>query len=67
MGAACSHRRAAEAPTDQSEEPYFAAGFPNEVSPEATAIACNLTVTGGTSGSTRGSVHVIVDISGHFI
>ena len=98
---------------------YFAAGFPNEVPPEATAIACNLTVTGGTSGgnlrafpgnsdviplvsnvnwttgqtvanyaivgaatpgdgefqaavglhnaSTRGSVHVIVDISGYFV
>jgi hypothetical protein len=28
---------------------YFAGGFPNEVPPEAKAIACNLTVTGGTS------------------
>ena len=28
---------------------YFAGGFPNEVPPEARAIACNLTVTGGTS------------------
>jgi hypothetical protein len=97
----------------------FPGGFPNEVPPEATAIACNLTVTSGTSGgnlrafpgnsdviplvsnvnwttgqtvanyaivgaatpgdgefqaavglhnaSTRGSVHVIVDISGYFV
>jgi hypothetical protein len=28
---------------------YFAGSFPNEVPPEARAIACNLTVTGGTS------------------
>jgi hypothetical protein len=28
---------------------YFAGGFPNEVPPDAKAIACNLTVTGGTS------------------
>ena len=104
---------------DFGDPDYFAAGFPNEVPPEATAIACNLTVTSGTSGgnlrafpgngdvvppvsnvnwttgqtvanyaivgaatpadgavqaavglpnaSTRGSVHVIVDISGYFV
>jgi hypothetical protein len=98
---------------------YFAGGVPNEVPAQAKAIACNLTVTSGTSGgnlrafpanidaiplvsnvnwttgqtvanyaivaastpdegdfqaavalhnaSTRGSVHVIVDISGYFI
>jgi hypothetical protein len=98
---------------------YFGAGVTNEVPADAKAIACNLTVTGGTSGgnlrafpgnsdviplvsnvnwttgqtvanyaivgaatpadgsyqasvglhnaSTRGSVHVIVDISGYFI
>jgi hypothetical protein len=98
---------------------YFEAGVTNQVPAEAKAIACNLTVTGGTSGgnlrafpgnsdviplvsnvnwttgqtvanyaivgaatpadgsfqasvglhnaSTRGSVHVIVDISGYFI
>jgi hypothetical protein len=97
----------------------FRGRLPNEVPPEAVAIACNLTVTGGTSGGnlrafpgnsdviplvsnvnwtagqtvanyaivgaatpadgafqaavglhnawTRGSVHVIVDISGYFI
>jgi hypothetical protein len=28
---------------------YFAGGAPNEVPPDAKAIACNLTVTGGTS------------------
>jgi hypothetical protein len=90
-------------------DPDYFSGASNEVPPEATAIACNLTVTGGTSGgnlrafpgdsdviplvsnvnwtagqtvanyaivgaatpadgaSTRGSVHVIVDISGFFI
>jgi hypothetical protein len=99
--------------------PDYFSGFSNEVPPDAKAIACNLTVTGGTSGgnlrafpgnsdviplvsnvnwtagqtvanyaivgtatpadgqfqaavglhnaSTRGSVHVIVDISGYFI
>ena len=104
---------------DFGDPDYFAAGFPNELPPNAAAIACNLTVTGGTSGgnlrafpgnsdviplvsnvnwatdqtvanyaivgtatpadgefqaaiglhnaSTRGSVHVIVDISGYFI
>jgi hypothetical protein len=104
---------------DFGDPDYFAGGFPNEVPPGAAAIACNLTVTGGTSGgnlrafpgnsdviplvsnvnwttgqtvanyaivgaatpadgafqaavalhnaSTRGSVHVIVDISGYFI
>jgi hypothetical protein len=104
---------------DFGDPDYFAGGFPNEVPPNALAIACNLTVTGGTSGgnlrafpgnsdviplvsnvnwvagqtvanyaivasatpnegdfqaavglhnaSTRGSVHVIVDISGYFI
>jgi hypothetical protein len=104
---------------DFGDPNYFAGGFPNEVPPEAKAIACNLTVTGGTSAgnlrafpgnsdviplvsnvnwtagqtvanyaivgaatpsegdflasvglhnaSTRGSVHVIVDISGYFI
>jgi hypothetical protein len=98
---------------------YFEAGVTNQVPADAKAIACNLTVTGGTSGgnlrafpgnsdviplvsnvnwttgqtvanytivgaatpadgsfqasvglhnaSTRGSVHVIVDISGYFI
>jgi hypothetical protein len=98
---------------------HFAGGFPNELPPDAKAIACNLTVTGGTSSgnlrafpgnadaiplvsnvnwatnqtvanyaivaaatpadgsfqaaitlhnaSLRGSVHVIVDISGYFI
>ena len=35
---------------DFGDPDYFAAGFPNEVPPEATAIACNLTVTSGTSG-----------------
>jgi hypothetical protein len=95
---------------------YFTGGAPNEVPPDAQAIACNLTVTSGTSGgnlrafpadsgeiplvsnvnwvakqtianfaivgaatggnfaasvalhnaSTRGSVHVIVDIFGYF-
>jgi hypothetical protein len=95
---------------------YFGGGVANEVPPDAQAIACNLTVTGGTSGgnlrafpanssvlplvanvnwvakqtvgnfaivgaatggnfaasvalhnaSTRGSVHVIVDIFGYF-
>jgi hypothetical protein len=97
---------------------YFAGGVPNELPPDAKAIACNLTVTGGTSSgnlrafpgnldviplvsnvnwatnqtaanyaivgaatpadgafqaaislhnaSIRGSVHVIVDISGYF-
>jgi hypothetical protein len=100
-------------------DPDHFSGASNEVPPEATAIACNLTVTGGTSGgnlrafpgnsdviplvsnvnwatgqtvanyaivgaatpadgafqaaiglhnaSIRGSVHVIVDISGFFI
>jgi len=104
---------------DFGDPDYFAAGAPNEVPPGATAIACNLTVTGGTAGgnlrafpgnsdviplvsnvnwttgqtvanyaivgaatpadgafqaavglhnaSTRGSVHVILDISGFFI
>jgi hypothetical protein len=104
---------------DFGDPDYFAGGFPNEVPAAAKAIACNLTVTGGTSGgnlrafpgnsdviplvsnvnwvagqtvanyaivgaatpadgsfqaavglhnaSTRGSVHVIVDISGYFI
>jgi hypothetical protein len=96
---------------------YFEAGVTNEVPPDAQAIACNLTVTGGKSGgnlrafpadsavlplvanvnwvtgqtvgnfaivgaargtgyatsvalhnaSTKGSVHVIVDIFGYFI
>lgn len=96
---------------------YFGTGVPNEVPANAQAIACNLTVTGGTSGgnlrafpansdvipqvsnvnwvtgqtvanfaivgaatgtgfaasvalhnaSTRGSVHVIVDIFGYFV
>jgi hypothetical protein len=96
---------------------YFGGGVTNEVPPNALAIACNLTVTGGTSGgnlrafpadsdviprvsnvnwvlgqtvanfaivgaasdanfsaavalhnaSTRGSVHVIVDIFGYFV
>ena len=98
---------------------YFEAGVTNQVPADAKAIACNLTVTGGTSGgnlrafpgnsdviplvssvnwvagqtvanfaivaaatpnegdfqasvglfnaSTRGSVHVIVDISGYFL
>ena len=31
-------------------DPDYFAGASNEVPPEATAIACNLTVTGGTSG-----------------
>jgi hypothetical protein len=104
---------------DFGDPDYFAGGVANEVPPEARAIACNLTVTGGTSGgnlrafpgnsdviplvssvnwvagqtvanfaivaaatpnegdfqasvglfnaSTRGSVHVIVDISGYFL
>ena len=102
---------------DFGDPDYFAGGVSNEVPPEAKAIACNLTVTSGTSGgnlrafpadsdviprvsnvnwttgqtvanyaivaaateggflaavglhnaSTRGSVHVIVDISGYFI
>ena len=102
---------------DFGDPDYFAGGVANEVPPEAKAIACNLTVTSGTSGgnlrafpadsgviprvsnvnwttgqtvanyaivaaateggflaavglhnaSTRGSVHVIVDISGYFI
>ena len=104
---------------DFGDPDYFAGGVANEVPPEATAIACNLTVTSGTSGgnlrafpgnsdviplvssvnwvagqtvanfaivaaatpnegdfqasvglfnaSTRGSVHVIVDISGYFV
>ena len=104
---------------DFGDPDYFVGGFPNEVPPGAKAIACNLTVTGGTSGgnlrafpgnsdviplvaavnwttgqtvgnyaimaastpadgsfqaavalhnaSTRGSVHVIVDISGYFV
>jgi hypothetical protein len=104
---------------DFGDPDYFAGGLANEVPPGAQAIACNLTVTGGTSGgnlrafpgssdviplvaavnwtagqtvgnyaivaaatpaagsfqaavalhnaSTRGSVHVIVDISGFFI
>jgi hypothetical protein len=104
---------------DFGDPNYFSGGFPNEVPPDAKAIACNLTVTGGTSGgnlrafpgnsdviplvsnvnwtagqtvanyaivgaatpadgafqaavglhnaSTKGSVHVIVDISGYFI
>ena len=104
---------------DFGDPDYFSGGFPNEVPPDAKAIACNLTVTSGTSGgnlrafpgnsdviplvsnvnwtsgqtvanyaivsaatpadgqfqaavglhnaSTRGSVHVIVDISGYFI
>jgi hypothetical protein len=104
---------------DFGDPDYFTGGVVNEVPPEATAIACNLTVTGGTSGgnlrafpgnsdeiplvssvnwvagqtvanyaivgaatpnegdfsaavglhnaSTRGSVHVIVDISGFFV
>ena len=96
---------------------YFGGGVTNEVPPNALAISCNLTVTGGTSGgnlrafpaaspviplvanvnwttgqtvgnfaivaaasggefstsvafhnaSTRGSVHVIVDIFGYFV
>jgi hypothetical protein len=105
---------------DFGDPNYFAGGVANEVPAAAKAIACNLTVTGGTSGgnlrafpgnsdviplvsnvnwtagqtvanyaivgaatpadgasfqasiglhnaSTRGSVHVIVDISGYFI
>jgi hypothetical protein len=103
---------------DFGDPDYFAGGVANEVPPEARALACNLTVTGGTSGgnlrafpgnsdviplvssvnwvagqtvanfaivaaapnegdfqasiglfnaSTRGSVHVIVDISGFFL
>jgi hypothetical protein len=104
---------------DFGDPDYFAGGVTNEVPPGAQAIACNLTVTGGTSGgnlrafpgnsdviplvsnvnwttgqtvanyaivgsstpadgsfqaavalhnaSTKGSVHVIVDISGYFI
>jgi hypothetical protein len=104
---------------DFGDPDHFSGGVANEVPPEARAIACNLTVTGGTSGgnlrafpgnsdviplvsnvnwtagqtvanyaivgaatpaeggfqasvglynaSTRGSVHVIVDISGYFI
>jgi hypothetical protein len=104
---------------DFGDPNYFSGGFPNEVPPDAKAIACNLTVTGPTSGgnlrafpgnsdviplvsnlnfitgqtvanyaivgtatpadgafqaavglhnaSIRGSVHVIVDISGYFI
>jgi hypothetical protein len=104
---------------DFGDPDYFAGGLPNEVPPGAQAIACNLTVTGGTSSghlrafaansdvipptasvnwtarqtvgnyaivaaatpaagsfqaavalqnaSTKGSVHVIVDISGYFI
>jgi hypothetical protein len=102
---------------DFGDPDYFAGGVANEVPPEARALACNLTVTGGTSGgnlrafpatspviplvanvnwvtgqtvgnfaivaaasdannstavafhnaSTRGSVHVIVDIFGYFI
>ena len=104
---------------DFGDPDYFAGGVANEVPPEARALACNLTVTGGTSGgnlrafpgnsdviplvssvnwvagqtvanfaivaaatpnegdfqasiglfnaSTRGSVHVIVDISGYFL
>jgi hypothetical protein len=104
---------------DFGDPDYFAGGFPNEVPPGARAIACNLTVTGGTANgnlrafpgnsdviplvsnvnwttgqtvanyaivgaatpadgdfqaavglhnaSTRGSVHVILDISGYFI
>jgi hypothetical protein len=104
---------------DFGDPDYFAGGVANEVPPGARAIACNLTVTGGTSGgnlrafpgnsdeiplvssvnwvagqtvanfaivaaatpnegdfqasvglfnaSTRGSVHVIVDISGFFV
>jgi hypothetical protein len=105
---------------DFGDPNYFAGGVTNEVPAAAKAIACNLTVTGGTSGgnlrafpgnsdviplvsnvnwvagqtvanyaivgaatpadgasfqasvglhnaSTRGSVHVIVDISGYFI
>jgi hypothetical protein len=104
---------------DFGDPDYFAGGLANEVPPGAQAIACNLTVTGGTSGgnlrafpgssdviplvsnvnwttgqtvanyaivgaatptagsfqaavalhnaSTKGSVHVIVDISGYFI
>jgi hypothetical protein len=102
---------------DFGDPDYFAGGVSNEVPPEAKAIACNLTVTSGTSGgnlrafpadsdviprvsnvnwttgqtvanyaivaaateggflaavglhnaSTRGSVHVIVDISGYFL
>jgi hypothetical protein len=104
---------------DFGDPDYFAGGLANEVPAEAKAIACNLTVTSGTSGgnlrafpansdviplvsnvnwttgqtvanyaivaaatpaegdfmasvglhnaSTRGSVHVIVDISGYFI
>ncbi|HEY7605252.1 MAG TPA: hypothetical protein VID07_00585 [Actinomycetes bacterium] len=104
---------------DFGDPDYFAGGVANEVPPEARAIACNLTVTSGTSGgnlrafpgnsdviplvssvnwvtgqtvanfaivatatpnegdfqasvglfnaSTKGSVHVIVDISGYFL
>ena len=104
---------------DFGDPGYFGAGVTNEVPADAKAIACNLTVTGGTSGgnlrafpansdviplvsnvnwtagqtvanyaivgaatpadgafqasvglhnaSTRGSVHVIVDISGYFV
>ena len=104
---------------DFGDPDYFGAGVTNEVPADAKAIACNLTVTGGTSGgnlrafpgnsdviplvsnvnwtagqtvanyaivgaatpadgafqasvglhnaSTRGSVHVIVDISGYFV
>jgi hypothetical protein len=104
---------------DFGDPDYFAGAITNEVPPGAKAIACNLTVTGGTSGgnlrafpgnsdviplvsnvnwvtgqtvanyaivgaatpadgqfqasvglhnaSTRGSVHVIVDISGYFV
>ena len=102
---------------DFGDPDYFAGAVSNEVPPEAKAIACNLTVTSGTSGgnlrafpansdviplvsnvnwttgqtvanyaivaaateggflaavglhnaSTRGSVHVIVDISGYFL
>ena len=35
---------------DFGDPDYFAGGLPNEVPPGAQAIACNLTVTGGTSG-----------------
>ena len=104
---------------DFGDPDYFAGGVANEIPPEARAIACNLTVTSGTSGgnlrafpgnsdviplvssvnwvtgqtvanfaivaaatpnegdfqasvglfnaSTRGSVHVIVDITGYFV
>ena len=51
--AACSRPRAATGEIfifDFGDPDYFAGGLPNEVLPGAQAIACNLTVTGGTSG-----------------